>query len=99
MSNGKGSRPRNNHSEAFRANYDAIQWKPLEKAGEPEDLTSFVTILPDIPDEYVYCIRKPSKKRKKYKDWQSGTPKASKRAKSQGNSLSEAITASQTNPK
>ena len=99
MSNGKGSRPRNNHSEAFRANYDAIQWKPLGEAGKPEDLTSFVTILPDIPDEYAWCVKKRSKKPTKYKEWQSGTAKASKRAKSQGNSLSEAITASQTNPK
>lgn len=30
MSNGKGSRPRNNHSEAFRANFEAINW--LRKA-------------------------------------------------------------------
>ena len=27
MSNGKGSRPRNNHSEAFRANFEAINWQ------------------------------------------------------------------------
>ena len=26
MSNGKGSRPRNNMSEAFRANFEAINW-------------------------------------------------------------------------
>ena len=25
--NGKGSRPRNNMSEAFRANYEAIKWQ------------------------------------------------------------------------
>jgi len=59
MSNGKGSRARNNHSEAFRANFEAINWRRQAQT----------------------------------------TPKASKRAKSQGNSLSEAITASQTNPK
>jgi len=27
MSNGKGSRPRNNMSEAFRANFEAINWQ------------------------------------------------------------------------
>ena len=59
MSAGKGSRPRNNHSEAFRANFEAINWR---RQGQT-------------------------------------SPKASKRAKWQGNSLPEAITASQTNPK
>jgi hypothetical protein len=59
MSNGKGSRARNNHSEQFRANFEAINWRRQAES----------------------------------------TAKASKRAKSQGNSLSEAITASQNNPK
>ena len=59
MSNGKGSKPRNNHSEAFRANFEAINWRRQDEQGE------------------------------------STTSEASKRAKSQGNSLSEAITASQ----
>ena len=27
MSNGKGSRARNNHSETFRANFEAIDWR------------------------------------------------------------------------
>ena len=27
MSAGKGSRPRNNHSEQFRANFEAINWR------------------------------------------------------------------------
>jgi hypothetical protein len=33
MSNGKGDKARNNHSEAFRNNYDTINWgrKPVEK--------------------------------------------------------------------
>jgi len=98
MSNGKGSRPRNNHSEAFRANYDSIQWKPSVKAGKPEDLTSFVTILPDIPDEYAWCVRKPSKQPIKQLEWKSGTPKASKPRKSQGNGLEKAITGKDKQP-
>ena len=34
MSNGKGSRARNNHSEQFRANFEAINWRRQDEQGE-----------------------------------------------------------------
>ena len=40
MSNGKGSRPRNNHSEAFRVNFEAIfgPFRPKTQAGASKRL-------------------------------------------------------------
>lgn len=40
LDGGKGSRPRNNHSQSFRANYDAIFRKPKKKDPEKPSLTS-----------------------------------------------------------
>ena len=89
MSNGKGSRARNNHSEAFRANYDGIDWKPLDKNRKRKELTDFFVIMPDTPD-YGWFVKNPSKR----PNGLSSTSKASKPLKTQGNGPEKAITGS-----
>lgn len=52
--NGKGSRPRNNHSARFRANFDEIRW--LRKAG--------LNVCCGKPEIYCKCDAKTKKEAK-----------------------------------